>query len=263
MSEKLMLKGVSSEDYIHPLEQKMRLTSDMKLVSKGLDVLNDLSVSLIRRITLGKHIEVNRTTAPDLDALVRDVCDILDYPQVPRVYICHQAAQTLFCAGSEHVQITFSDYIWEQFDMDMLYFAFGNIISMLKAGHVRLATICSMMIPSTAAAVLEMPLRAYLRAADMSSDRGGLLACQNFSAAAKCILWDAGIPLSEMKNDGDIIRLSRAYINAVDYLEPDWLTQLSSTWKKLNMDSMPHAYRLRELLEWYENGYPALIARWS
>lgn len=263
--EKQYLAGISTGDYIHPAEQRMKLDVDSGLISKGLDVLNDLSVSLIRRITLGRHIAVNSVTAPDIDSIVKDVCRILDYPDVPRVYICHQAAQTLFCAGTDQSQITLSDYLLEQYDADMLYFAFGNLISMFKSGHVKLVTVCSMMVTTPATAVFEMPLQAYLRAADLSSDRGGLLACQDFSAAVRCILWDAGIPVSETKTleEAAMIHLAEAYIQSVEYYSSDWLEQISTGWKKLTMESMPHAYRLKELLDWYHDGYAKLMSQWN
>lgn len=258
------LTGISPDDYIHPAEKKVRINS-AEIISKGLDVLNDLSVSLVRRITLGKHIHVTDKTAPVLYNIVKDVCRVLDYPHIPQVYICHQAAQTRFCAGTDQNQITLSDYILEQYDYDMLYFAIGNLISMFKSGHVKFVTVCSMMPPLPISKAFELPFYTYLRAADLSSDRGGLLACQSFPAAAKCILWDAGIPVSEMQkmNEDEIIRVSEACISAADTYSPDWLECVAVGWEKLNMTSTPYAYRLKELLAWYRSGYAELLQHWE
>jgi len=264
MSKRIPLPGLKASDYIHPQEAKMKIGDSGSLVSKGLDILNDINVSLVKRITLGRHIEVTEKTAPELYNIVQDVCRILDYAEVPRVYVCHQAAQTLCCAGTDRMQITVADYIVEQFDEDMLYFAFGNLISMFKGGHVKLVTVCSMMMTTPKTLVFELPIKAYLRAADLSSDRGGLLACQNFSAAAKFILWNAGIPLSEMegKSEKEMISLSEAYIAAVERISPDMFTMVATDWRKYNMDSMPPAYQMRELLDWYQTSYGKLISRW-
>lgn len=258
------LLGLSAKDYMHPEENAMRLSGDFKLVSKGLDALNDLNVSVLQRITLGRHIEITECTAPEIKHILDDVCSILDYGNVPRLFVCHQAAQTMFCAGTDKMQITISDYIIDHFDDDMLYFAFGNLVSMFKAGHVKLATVCSMMAGTPETLALELALNAYLRVADLSSDRGGLLACQNFSAAAKVILWSAGIPIEEMtsKSEDEIIALSEAYIDAVECTSPEWLTMGVGAWKKMNMQSMPEAYQLKTLLEWYRDGYSALLSRW-
>lgn len=258
------LTGISPDDYTHPIEKKMKINNSV-IISKGLDALNDLSVSLVRRITLGKHIHVTEEISPTLYNIVKDVCRILDYPHIPQVYICHQAAQTLFCAGTDQNQITISDYILEQNDYDVLYFAIGNLISMFKSGHVKLVTVCSMMPPIPIAKAFELPLNTYLRAADLSSDRGGLLACQSFPVAARFILWEAGIPISETQkmNEDEIIKVSESYISAIDTYSPDWLEYVAIGWEKLNMNLTPHAYRLKELLAWYQSGYKELLNRWK
>ena len=263
--ERIKLIGLKSDDYIAPEESKMLLSGDMALVTKGLDLLNDLCVSLIQRITLGRHIEITRETAPDLYRIIENVCAILDYQPIPKVYVCHQPAQELFCAGTDHNQITFSDYLLEKFDEDMLYFAFGELIAMFKGGHTRLSTVCYLIPPMPEALPLKLPLLAYLRAADLSSDRGGLLACQSFSAAARCILWDAGIPMSEMseKNEEEMIQLVQDYIASVNAVSPELLGEIATSWKKWNMESMPHVYRLKQLLKWYQDGYYDVLAKWK
>lgn len=259
---KIRLTGLSTEDYIHPAEQNMRLKKNAALVSKGLEHFSDLSVSLVRRITLGKHIAITREIAPALMRLTEEVCATLDYAPVPEVFVCHQATQASFCAGAKKTQIILSDYILSKFDADMLRFLIGNLISMLKAGHANLVAVCAVIPPIPGAIALEIPLRAYLRAADMSSDRGGLLACQNFSAAARCILWEAGLPVSELPDSSNTLSFVRAYIEAIEQLSPGWLTEISATWEKWNMESMPPVYRLRELLDWYKKDYPVLMSRW-
>ena len=243
----------------------MLLSGDMAIVTNGLDMLNDLCVSLVQRLTLGRHIEITRETVPYLYHIVEDVCTILDYQPVPKVYVCHQPAQELFCAGTEHNQITFSDYLLEKFDEDMLYFAFGELIAMFKGGHTRLSTVCYLIPSAPETLPVKLPLLAYLRAADLSSDRGGLLACQSFAAAAKCILWDAGIPMSEMsgKNEAEIIRLTQDYIASVKAVSPDLLGEIGTSWKKWNMESMPHVYRLEKLLMWYQDGYDDVLGKWK
>lgn len=263
--ERIILNGLKVDDYISPEESKMLLSGDMPLVTKGLDMLNDVCVSLVQRLTLGRHIEITKETAPDLYHIIEDVCTIMDYTPVPKVYVCHQPAQELFCAGTDHNLITFSDYLLEKFDSDMLYFAFGELIAMFKGGHTRLSTVCYLIPPIPEALPLKLPLLAYLRAADLSSDRGGLLACQSFAAAARCILWDAGIPMSEMsgKSEDEMIQLVRDYIASVKAVSPELLGEIATSWKKWNMESMPHVYRLEQLLKWYQDGYHEVVAKWK
>ena len=263
--EKAKLVGLLEEDYIHPDEVQMRYGNQNTVVQSGLDKLNDLSVALMRRMTLGRYIHVTEDTAPELIGIVNDVCSILDYPAVPKVYICHQAAQTIFCAGTDHMIVVISDYIVDNFDGDMLYFVIGNTISMFKSGHVGMVTAYSMMPGKLLSLPVELAIKRYLRAADMTSDRAGLLACQNIVAAMKCILWEAGMPLSEIRmlNEPETMQLCEAYIDGVENISLDSVTELATSLKEYDMDSMPHPYRIKELLAWYRTDYPEVMQKWG
>lgn len=263
MMKKIMLAGLRESEYIHPDEAALRGRGEKELLEAGLDKLNDFSVALMRRMTLGRYTEVTEKTAPELMKIVKDVCCILDYPKVPRLYICHQAAQTIFCAGTDNIMLVVSDYIVEYFNQDMLYYVFGNAVSMFKSGHVRLVTAYAMMPGTIMAKPVELALKHYLRAADMTSDRGGLLACQSFTAAAKCILWDAGLPLGEIQilDEKETIQLSERYIGASLEASPGLLADIMSCLKRYDMESMPCAYRLKELLAWYRSGYQEIMGK--
>ncbi|MDO4328925.1 MAG: hypothetical protein Q4C66_06275 [Lachnospiraceae bacterium] len=261
--KKKVLQGLNQEEYIHDEELAIMLGTSDDIIHKGLDKINDISVALMRRMTLGRYIAVDESSAPELSEIVTSVCRILDYPEVPKIYICHQAAQTIFCAGTDTMIIVISDYIIENFDMDMLYYTIGNTISMFKSGHVSMVTAYAIMPEMLLTAPVELGIKKYLRAADMTSDRGGLLACQNISAALKCILWEAGIPLTEIRylDEKETIQLARSYIKSVENISLDCVTGLAAHLKEYNMDFMPHPYRINELLKWYETGYQELIKK--
>lgn len=234
------------------------------LLARGIDYLGNLNLELVKRITLGCNLEATRQTCPRIISIVEDVCRILDCQNIPRVYISHAASQTCYIAGGEKIQIVLSDYILDHFTEGMLYHAFGNLISMFQAGHIRLATICSMMVSVPNTQLLILPIQALIRAADLTSDRGGLLACQDFGASAMCMLWEAGIPISDMKGktESEMISLAKQYIYAAEWMSETWLTSVAQTWSKMNMQTMPPAYRLKELLDWYQNGnYREILAR--
>lgn len=253
--ERAILSNIQVSDYIHPMEKKVHI-DEGSLIGKGIDALSDLNLAFVKRITLGCNVEATLNSFPRLIFILKDVCKILGYPYVPRVFITHAASQSFYAFGANKAQIILSDYIADQFTEDMFYFSFGNLISMIKAGHIRLATICSMMMATPQTELLKLPLQAMMRAADLTSDRGGLLAAQNFAAAAQCILWEAGIPISEMtgKNEQEMIQLSQEYVHASEWMSEEWLTGVAKGWKKLNMQIMPPAYRMRELLSWYKDG---------
>lgn len=257
------LQGLIVADYIHADELEMKNRNSNDIIQAGLDKLNDISVALMKRITLGRYIEVNEKNAPDIVRIVKDVCDILDYPAVPKIYICHQAAQTIFSAGTDSMIVVISDYIIDNFDANMLYFTIGNTISMFKSGHVSMVTAYAIMPGSLITVPVELSIKKYLRAADMTSDRGGLLACQDISAALKCMLWEAGIPLNEIRplDEEETIHLAKAYLKSVENVSLDCVTGLATQIKGNTMDFMPHPYRINELMKWYETEYQVLIEK--
>lgn len=259
--EKKRLIGLTEKDYIHAEEVSMRAGNVYDTIRQGLDKLGDLSVALMRRIILGRYVEVDEKTAPELTRIVKDVCAILDYPTIPAIYLCHQAVQTYFCAGTEKMIIVISDYMVENLDEDMLYFIIGNIISMFKCGHVGMITAYSILPERPITAPLMLAINKYLRAADLTSDRGGLLACQSISTTLKYIMWEAGIPMRDIRflDEEETIALAKAYVTAKDEVALDVVTGITTQVKEYTMDSTPHPDRIKEILAWYENGYHDVI----
>ena len=252
---------LTENDYIHPDESAMRIDGVYETIQKGLDMFGDISVSLMRRMTLGRYVKVDEKTAPDLIRAVKEVCDILDYPIIPSVYLCHQAIQTYFCAGKEKMIIVLSDYMVENLDEDMLFFTLGNIISMFKSGHVGLATAYAIVPKRTVTAPFLLAIYQYMRVADLTSDRCGLLASQSISATLKHIMWEAGIPLNELRflDEEETISLAKAYIEAKENVALDALSALTTEANEFLMDSMPHPNRIKAILEWYDTGYKELM----
>lgn len=265
MAERIVLRGLRSEEYMHPREEEMKHGGDSGLIAKALDMMSDLNAAVMKRMTLGRYVRVDEATAPRLYGLLKEVCRTLDFRDVPRLYITHHAAQNAFCLGAEHMMICMADYLFDHFDDDMMRFMLGNLVGMFKGGHTRLVNVCNLMLGGPATLAFELPLLAYLRAADLSSDRAGLLACQSFSGAARAILWDAGIPLEELASldEAELIRLAQGYVEDTERCSPGWLNMTSAGWKKLNMEAMPPAFRMRELLAWYQAEYPALMRRYE
>lgn len=263
----LILNGLKLADYIHPAEEKIRHShlESCSLVKKGLDVLNDASVQLLRQITEGKWVEVTRQTAPQMFKIVEDVCRVLDYTCVPRLFIRHERSMRVIVGGTGYMQMLIPDYLVNEFDLGMQYYMVGNAISMFKSDHVQLATICSVICENAALEPVRLALQAYLRAADLTSDRGGLLACQDFSAASRCLLVEAGLPLTEMRNLSaeDTMHLVRRCIEETNIQSTDMSVEAAAFWKRVNRADTPAVERLQELLAWHDDGYSELLRHWD
>ena len=264
---KTILAGLRPDDYVHPNDYAFRNQKgeERSLAERGLDVLADASLALFRRITEGRYVELTETSDPYLTGLLRSTCAILDYPHPPRLFVTHERGTNTSVGGSvSAAQILMPDYILQEYDEDMLYYILGNAVAMLKSGHVRLSTVCAVMVDSPVTKPFQLVLESWMRAADLSSDRGGLLACQSWPAAARCLMAEAGMPPREMRamDDAEIAAVSEGFMLGADDACPNWMTEISGLWKKLNWSTTPPAERMRQLKAWLNGGYESLMCRW-
>lgn len=58
MKDRIRLYGLKASDYIHPQEAKMKMEDNASLLLEGLNILNDINVSLVKRVT--KNHEGNK-----------------------------------------------------------------------------------------------------------------------------------------------------------------------------------------------------------
>ena len=266
MREKRFFPSLSTEDYIHPFERDYIINPDQYAVlASMMDGLSDLSISLCQQIILGKYVEVTPEMMPRVYKILENVCSILNFPASPRLFITHEYQSSCMQIGLSTMYILMPDLILSYKDDDMLYFLFGNAIGMFKGGHIRLATVNAVLTYIPGALPFRLVLQGKQRAASLSSDRAGLLACQNFSAAVRCILWDMGLPPTEIMSisDEDVLNLAADYPQQIDYQRQDALSQAAVAWKQWNGTVFPGYIRIRDLYTWYRNGYSMLTARSS
>lgn len=262
---RITLNGLKVEDYIHPEEKFFadKNPTNFPLLREGLNFVNDLSVRLVRQITEGKWVELRRQIAPEVFDVAEEACRLLDYPSLPRLFVRRDRYMKITVGGTDYSQMLIPDFILNEFDRQMHLFVFGNAIGMFKGGHVQLATISSVFCDGMLTAPVALVMQAYLRAADLSSDRAGLLCCQDFSAAARCILAETGMPLSELRfwNDDETLRIVESYLEHAEAGSFDMLTENTKFIRRSTSETSPFAVRLRELLTWYRGGYEEIFSR--
>ena len=269
MNEKIVFTGLRSDDYIHPKDFAFvhGTEESSSLVSKGLSLLSAASVTMMRRIVEGRYVEVTASADPWLIGILKNTCRILDVSYVPRLFVTHERSTSTGVGGGgqDSAQILMPDYIVREYDEDMLYYVLGNAVAMLKGGHVQLSTVCQVLVETPVTKPFQMALEACMRAADLSSDRGGLLACQSYPAAVRCILAEAGLPPREMRGmeDTEVTAATEAFMLGADDVCPNWMSSLADIWKKLNWSTTPPVERMRELKAWYDGGYGDILKKWE
>ena len=263
MIKKRVFPGLRIDDFIHNEDQKFYSNDkdSASLVEKGLELLNDASVLLAREVTLGRYVEVTEHNCPRLVNILKNVCKILDFNQMPGIYLHHEAEQYTLALGSNRLHILVSEYALECYDDDMLYFILGNAVTMFKGGHTTLNTICNLSGGLKIAYPVKLVLLKKLRAADLTSDRGGLLACQSFDAAARCILMSMGYPHSDLirLNTDELTNVVEAVIHNEEQTDYGGLLgDAAVSLIRVNMISSPAGIKLKELYDWYRTGYKTL-----
>ena len=242
-TNKIFFRGLQTEDYAHPNEKLF--------AARAGDDLEKLDGDFVQQT----GTELNQQTAPEVFDAMREVCDILDYPTVPKVFVRHESCAKVFVGDNE---ISITDSVANEFDRQMKCFVFGSAVSMLKGGHSRLSNVNG----KNLSAATIMALQEYLRAVNLSDDRGGLLCCQDFAAAARCILAEVGLSLNKLKllRDEEILQLVENYLQQAADVTFDRQSGASSFFKPMSGNREPAPIRLRELLAWYRGGYQKFLS---
>lgn len=260
--------GLLPETIKHPDEDKAYFNvMRSKKIQSLLKQANDLSVEFFIGTVRGSYVELSEETAPDFFRVLKDVCRILNFPEIPRVFTRHAMSQEVIACGSEEKYLVVSDYTMDEFNEDEMYYLVGNAIAMYKAGHTDLSNLLQFLGGQLFFA-LDLPLKAFLRAADLSSDRGGLLACQSFAAAARCHFHELGLPLSQsrelFKTDEEAETFVSRYLETVDETQDeneDILIHIIKGVQNLAYFEGPANKMLAEMYRWYTDpkGYRRII----
>lgn len=271
--QRKILRGLKVSDFIHPNElvaQQAALSNET--VRKYLNTAAELCTNIVDPITQGTFVKINEDSEPMLIRIVREVCEILDVTPVPDVYLCHLMYVNISPYGSEVPYLVVPDYVLRYIDEDMLYYNVGNAITMLKADHVELATIAAYMPGGGLIEIPKLLFTKYLHCADSTSDRGGLLACQSFSAAVRNHFWELGIPPSKsakfLSDDKSAEIFVEKYLTEQAFVLERFngiFTRAARFWQRMAYLEAPINKMLREIFDWYKDpkGYNAVLSRYA
>jgi Zn-dependent protease with chaperone function len=137
---------------------------------------------------------------PTLYRLMQEACAILDTPE-PELYLQRHAEYNAYTAGVERPFIVLYSELVEGFTNDELLFLFGHELGHIKCGHVLYQMMGRTLIPllealgqatlgigQLAGIGLVSAFAEWMRQAEYSCDRAGLLACQDTRTAFTAIM---------------------------------------------------------------------------
>ena len=203
------LEALNPREYEHPLDQKALNTLEN---TKGLDVLvrkfYELGIEKMLRIQYtGSNIRATSNNLPRLYHLLEEVCDTLYLKEVPDLYLQRGDKYEALTWGVEKPIIVLDAGAANELSDDELRFVLGKEIGHIKSEHMLYAEI-GWLLPIISEALagatlglslvlstaLRMALINWMRMASYTSDRAGLLACQDVRVATRMLMKIAGLP---------------------------------------------------------------------
>ncbi|MBQ4059519.1 MAG: hypothetical protein IJD40_11390 [Lachnospiraceae bacterium] len=250
----VILNGLVIEEYAHP--------DDMAAISairnfNGLDTLlskigDKANQMLNRSIALGYYVRLTDETSPEIFRIIHDVCKILNYDKIPEVYSKRSYSIDIEVSGAEKPTMVIPDALINNYDEKFLYFAFGRAISKLKSDYLKFYTIARATIEIVEFAkslpdAINLLFARWMQKAELTADRGGLLACQDCKTAIRFLMNYAGMPVAFTEN----VSIPE-YIAA--YRTNDKVVNLCRNLLTLTNCTGFYNDRIVELFNWYTNG---------
>lgn len=248
------LEGLNVEDFAHPDDlAAIRALRSMPAVDKLVSAVEDASSQLVVRMnTLGDCVRITKRSCPKIYGAVEDVCAILCCNRIPEIYIKRAFSTDVEPSGTDRPVIVIPNFVTENFDDSLLFFTIGRAVSRLKSGQLQFYVAADVLIYASDAIpfvsdAVKLSMANWMRKSELTADRGGLLACQNFQTAMRFLMCKAGMPL----------RFTRD-VKITDYIEAcrtqSRLVDAGKSIKTLTNCKGWANDRIKEMFTWYAEG---------
>lgn len=147
-----------------------------------------VGIQLSRARLLGRSVRVDADTFPDVQAIVSEVCETLDYRRPIEVYITEKAIPSIITTsllGTRLIVIEgalVADLL-RPGKRPQLTFLIGRSIGALRARHMRLEVVIRILEAAEVLKYVAPFIRPYYRATAYSGDQIGMMCCSDLEAA--------------------------------------------------------------------------------
>ena len=228
-----ILKGLHSSEYEHPHDRAaLDALRKIPLFPKILDLCSIPQNSITRMELLGSNLKVTERQMPSVYKMMEKACEILDM-EAPLLYVSSSPQINAYTACPDKPIICLFSGLLDMLDEDELTFVIGHELSHIKSKHITYQALGAVLADNLLEAVLSMVpglstlsqpaiialnygYYEWYRAAELSSDRGGFLACQNLKASCSALMKLAGasIRYANELNLDEFIAQSRDFNDA-------------------------------------------------
>lgn len=255
--EQQILKGLKNEDFFHPFDKDAMGIINMV---PGLDKITEFvvsnSVETIYNIQLkGASLRITEQNAPKVFKAFNDAANVLEMDELPDIYLNRGYHFFNRIIGYKNPIVLLHTNCIDQLNDIQLRFIAGRCLGGLRLKHNKLEFLCDVsallsgFFPGVVTA-LSVPLAQWHRKSELSRDRAGLLACQDFESAIQVLMLMSGTPYGTEQE-----------VDIYDYLDQAVLFQKSKglegfgrTIETLTSNNAWIIERASELLNWHESG---------
>lgn len=268
-SNKKIFTGLKAQHFQHPWDDKavtaLRAIPGFEFVVKKLMEIG--FEQFFRMTNLASNVHVTGNMLPNLQAILKAACKILDVPE-PDLYIATNPHPNAYTYGDTRPFIVVTTGLLDIMDDEELLFILGHELGHIKCGHVLYKTMArnlSLVLEILADATLgiariigtsfKLALADWERKSELSSDRAGLICVQNQHIANRAFMKMAAATnkyFSQM-DEKEFLNQIKSYENAIDesYINMAYITIITA--------QMSHPFtilRAKELDNWItKNGF--------
>ena len=263
----IQLTGLRPQVYEHPSDAA---ALNALMHTKGFDTvmqkLNAWGIERFLRVQLtGSYLRVRRDSFPDLYDILKTLRERLDVPVDVDLYIAPGGEINAFTVGVERPLIALTTAAAELLTPDELTYVIAHELGHIKSGHVLYYQIAEFLplivdvignmtfgIGDLLGTGLQMALLHWKRMSEFTSDRAGLLGCQNAEVAWSTLTKLAGLPPRYFAtlNTEDFLQQARDFKD----LDADTLSKIAKWLSSLGATHPWTVVRAQQLLLWVENG---------
>lgn len=268
MPQKLI--GLQSTTYEHPFDKAaLEALRKLPMMDKVTNfVLNWTTIKWNIVQLCGTNFHVTKKSCPELYKLVQHAADTINLDRLPEIYTQWTYGINAYTTGykDDTILVLYTGAVDLMPDNELTYII-GHELGHVKSGHVLYHVMAGFMADIAAnlpvvrpfLGPIQLALGYWNRMSEFTSDRAGLLACQDLDAALSAIMKMAGLP--------------KRYFNTADphvFAEQanEFLTKYGDTAntiiKNISILDDTHPWtvmRAAELIKWVESGaYDKLLA---
>ena len=273
--ERTILAGLSTREYEHPFDRKALTSLEATPgLPSLLKTVRKYSFDKVQKVThTGSYLQIGENQYPKIYTLFRECCNVLDFHTAPKLYLMQLSEINAYATCFSDPLVVVTSGTLETLADEELRYIFGHELGHIKSQHLLYHDMAAIIgqigavigdmtlgLGNILSFALQIALLYWQRMSELTSDRAGLLACQNPMAAVTAIAMMAGGVRNEsvQPNIEEFMLQARRFVG-FDY---DALDKIAKYYSVMDQTHPWTVMRAHELDQWVSSGqYEAVLRR--